>query len=467
MTTAISIVVSLISLSSGFFIIFQNLFYIPIILACIFYLRRGLIFSLLLALLYLALLLSFAGVEQLLNGVIRVFIFITVACVITYLAERWKGSERSLEKKHEELSAQYEEIVRIRDELAESNEYQINLITHANAPVIVWDRDGRITQFNGAFGQLTGIPPEQVIGSHLELLSEVLFPEESRSRSMDLVRCAMAGEPLDVIEIPIQHRSGEVRTVLWNSANIHDSDGKRIIATIVQGQDITDRKRAEEALFTANKKLNLLSSITRHDINNQLTVILGYLTLLGEDQPDPAVAETYRKVIITAVEQVVAMIRFTKEYENIGVHAPAWQDLRALADTAAGQAPPGQVQVKNDLPAGADVFADPLIGKVFSNLVDNAVRHGGKVTTIRFSGEEAGGSQVIVCEDDGAGIPAGEKERIFERGFGKNTGFGLFLAREVLEITGITIRETGVEGEGARFEIHVPEGGYRSRDMRV
>ena len=59
------------------------------------------------------------------------------------------------------------------------------------------------------------------------------------------------------------------------------------------------------------------------------------------------------------------------------------------------------------------------------------------------------------------GIAAEEKEKIFERGFGKNTGFGLFLVREILSISGITIRETGTEGEGARFEISVPKGSYR------
>ena len=99
--------------------------------------------------------------------------------------------------------------------------------------------------------------------------------------------------------------------------------------------------------------------------------------------------------------------------------------------------------VKNDIPAGTKVFADPLIIKVFYNLMDNAVRYGGKITTIRFSVQESGDGHLIICEDDGDGIPADEKERIFERGFGKNTGLGLFLAREILGITGITIRETG------------------------
>ena len=155
------------------------------------------------------------------------------------------------------------------------------------------------------------------------------------------------------------------------------------------------------------------------------------------------------------------MIQFTKEYESIGVNAPAWQDCRTVVDTAAKQAPLGKIVVKNDLPVGTEVFADPLIVKVFYNLMDNAVRYGGKITTIRFFIDKREGDQIIVCEDDGDGVVAEEKEKIFERGFGKNTGLGLALAREILDITGITIRETGEPGKGARFEMTVPKGAWR------
>ncbi|MEI6842411.1 MAG: HAMP domain-containing sensor histidine kinase, partial [Methanomicrobiales archaeon] len=238
--------------------------------------------------------------------------------------------------------------------------------------------------------------------------------------------------------------------------------------------DITERKNLEEemkfheqelmqfskSLATANKKLTLLSSITRHDINNQLTVLLGYLTILEEKLPDHTFAGYFQKVT-AAAKRISAMIQFTKEYEEIGVHAPSWQEVHALVDTAAKQAPLGAIMVKNDLPAGAEVYADPLIVKVCYNLMDNAVRYGGKITTIRFSALESGEDRVIVCEDDGDGVVAEEKEKIFERGFGKNTGLGLALSREILSITGITIKETGEPGKGARFEITVPKGMWR------
>ena len=143
------------------------------------------------------------------------------------------------------------------------------------------------------------------------------------------------------------------------------------------------------------------------------------------------------------------MVQFTKTYDAIGETAPVWQDTRTLVDTAAKEVSLGKVQIKNDLPSGTELFADPLIVKVIYNLMDNAVRYGGKITTIRFSVEERDGAHVVVCEDDGEGIPAADKERIFDQGFGKRTGLGLTFSREILNITGITIhrdRHTGQRG---------------------
>jgi len=217
---------------------------------------------------------------------------------------------------------------------------------------------------------------------------------------------------------------------------------------------------SEKAFRQANKKLNLISSITRNDINNLLTALMAYISMLEMEQSNPTLTEYCRKAAIAA-ERIASMIQFMKGYEEIGVTAPVWQDTRTLVDTASKQAPLGKIMVKNDLPTGAELFADPLVVKVFYNLMDNAVRYGGKITTIRFSVEERDGDPVVVCEDDGDGVVDEEKEKIFERGFGKNTGLGLALSREILSITGITIRETGEPGKGARFEMTVPKGMFR------
>lgn len=242
------------------------------------------------------------------------------------------------------------------------------------------------------------------------------------------------------------------------SAHVFALDNQRVVLSIIR--DITERRRAEDALRQVNRKLTMLSGITRHDIRNQLMTLDGFVELLHQKMPDPT-HDLYFSHITTASSKIAKMIQFTKEYEQIGVHAPTWQTLRELGEGAGRDAALGEVILVNDLPFGLEVYADPLIAKVFFNLVDNAVRHGGGITTIRFAVEEQDGEAIIVCEDDGEGVPPAEKERIFEHGYGKNTGFGLTISREILDITGIGIREVGDAGRGARFEMIVPPGVYR------
>jgi PAS domain S-box-containing protein len=137
--------------------------------------------------------------------------------------------------------------------LRETSDYLNNLLEYANAPIIVWDPSFRITRFNHAFEGLTGQRAYEVVGKKLD----ILFPEESRRSSLQKIRRTVAGERWEAVEIPIIGASREVRTVLWNSANVYAPDGKTIIATIAQGQDITERKQAEEALIGEKETLQI------------------------------------------------------------------------------------------------------------------------------------------------------------------------------------------------------------------
>jgi len=187
-----------------------------------------------------------------------------------------------------------------------------------------------------------------------------------------------------------------------------------------------------------------------------MTVLLGYLHLAEEEPANPRVPEFLRKMELTATN-IRSQIEFTRIYQDLGTHEPQWLDLAMIIR---------RIKVPEEIALIADVenisvFASPMFEKVFFNLIDNSIRHGERVTGIRVSCQKSGDDLVIVWEDNGVGIPGKDKEHIFERGFGKNTGLGMFLAREVLALTGITIRETGVEGTGARFEIMVPQGKWR------
>ncbi len=139
------------------------------------------------------------------------------------------------------------------ESLREANEYLENLINYANAPIIVWDPQFNIKRFNHAFEVITGRSASEVLGKPLE----ILFPPEQVKASMQLIQKTLTGERWEIIEINIQHVNASVRTVLWNSATVFSADGKKPIATIAQGQDITERKRAEERLRENKERLDL------------------------------------------------------------------------------------------------------------------------------------------------------------------------------------------------------------------
>lgn len=229
-------------------------------------------------------------------------------------------------------------------------------------------------------------------------------------------------------------------------------------ALMTVNDQLTQSKNAYEL---ANRKLNLLSSITRHDILNQLTGLAGYIDYAKLLTHDAEMQEVIDKEegIITNINRHIS---FTKDYQDIGVHAPQWQDVGVLISRARGLLGHTPYAFDNRVD-GLEVYADPLLEKIFYNLVDNAVRHGGKPIRISFFTVAATGGLTLVCEDNGGGVAEDEKEKIFLRGYGKNTGFGLFLTREILGITDLTITENGIPGKGARFEIFVPCDALRIR----
>jgi signal transduction histidine kinase len=159
-------------------------------------------------------------------------------------------------------------------------------------------------------------------------------------------------------------------------------------------------------------------------------------------------------------EAITKQIEFTQYYQDIGVNAPDWHDVEINIRAAASQL--NLEGIRLDITVGnLKIFTDPLIVKVFYNLLENSLRHGSGVTHINISATETANGATITYRDNGVGIPVEDKTKLFSRGFGKHTGLGLFLSREILSITGITITETGEPGKGARFEIIVPKEAYR------
>ena len=312
--------------------------------------------------------------------------------------------------------------------------------------------DHRIMDINAAAAAMIGTPAGDLIGT---CCHESICPGEGgRCPITDLMMT------VDRSERVLVTADGTRRSILKSVSPFIIHGHRYLLESFV---DITDRVKAEHAINQANRKLNILSSVTRHDILNQLTVLRGYLALAEDASEEAGAAETtgpYIKQIERAARTIRQQIEFTRDYQDIGIQAPGWHRISIILANVTSKLDPGKVQVLNTI-NGLEIYADPLITEVFYNLLDNALRHAGRLTWISIACREVAEGLIISVSDDGDGVHPHQKEQIFGRGYGKNTGYGLFIIRDILDITGITIQETGTFGEGAQFDLLVPEGAFR------
>ncbi|MFA5347172.1 MAG: PAS domain S-box protein [Methanoregula sp.] len=338
------------------------------------------------------------------------------------------------------------------DELKSAYEKNQGLMDHANDAIFIADAEtGMLLDANKKTQELTGRTLTEIRTMH----ETELHPKEDEGRYQAYFKKhAREGTGLQE-EIIVDLRGNHIPVIV--SATILDLGGRRCMMGIFH--DISDIKKASDALQLANKKLNLLAEITRHDIRNKLTMLSGYLELFTDHPPEPE-HSMYLTKLKNAVKMIEANIEFTKLYQDLGVVAPDWQNVDDTFFKACTHVDIKKIRFQSDA-GGLEIFADPLLERVFYNIVANAVEHGDRVSVVRLSVAELPDCLLIRIEDDGIGIPPHDKETIFRKGYGKNTGLGLFLSREILSITNITIKESGEFQYGARFEMCVPKGIYR------
>jgi signal transduction histidine kinase len=326
------------------------------------------------------------------------------------------------------------------------------------------NQSGQIIAWNRAIEEMTGVPAVQMLekGDHEYAIP---FYGSRQPTLIDLI-----SEPDEVIagkyghivhekdvltaETTVPLLKGKPATLMVKASPLYNRRGE-VVGAIELIRRVTGQTPAETALHEENNKLRLLSSITCHDISNQLATLQGSTKIAVPGNADPATNGTIEK-IASAVITIQHQLEFTRIYQNPAMQAPAWV---SVCDTIRSSCPLGiTLACTCD---SCEILADPMIAKVFFNLFENAAKHGGHVTTVTVLCERDSDRLVITFADNGVGIPPGEKQKIFEKGYGKNNGLGLFLSREILALTGISIRETGHFGNGARFEMTVPKGAWR------
>jgi PAS domain S-box-containing protein len=368
---------------------------------------------------------------------------------------------------------------RIEGTLRETNAYLENLINCANAPIIVWDAHFRITRFNHAFEHITGRTEAEVIGHSLELL----FPPNLASETMAQIHKTLTGERWETVEIEILHRDNSIRTVLWNSATIFETDGKTPIATIAQGQDITQRKKAEQEIKLKNEELSELNaqkdrffSIIAHDLKSPFNSIMGFSEILvGQiNENDYDGIKRYAEIILVssqrAMDLLMNLMDWTRAQTGRMEFNPEYfemvdlidENILLFDDIAAQKG----VTINRILSPNIPVFADKeMLNTVCRNLISNAIKFTKPDGEIVISAIEKQTEIMVSVSDNGVGISKTNIEKLFRidqkyTTSGTNreqgTGLGLLLCKEFIEKHGGHIRVESLEGIGSTFSFTLP-----------
>ncbi len=285
---------------------------------------------------------------------------------------------------------------------------------------------------------------------------------KSNSRLEDVLptfpRYALAGTGKTNMDMEDVHELAPGRFFDVTVLTIKDYAGRPVGKTIML-REVSAQRKAEAEARAAKHTLDLMNSITRHDVLNQLTVIEGNL-VMAASKTDAAAIQRHIDASYRAAQSIQAQMQFAKDYQEMPKRVPVWQSVEdKMLETGAALDLKGaklSVDVK-----GVEMLADLLLGKVFYNLMQNSIAHGGKVRDLRLTAVEDDAGLQLIYTDDGMGIDPKMRSALFIKGAGHNSGLGLYLSREILAHSNMTITEEGAPGEGARFVIRAPKGTYR------
>jgi PAS domain S-box-containing protein len=333
------------------------------------------------------------------------------------------------------------------------------------AKLVCWEYEGDTSTFifNDQFYKLYGTTAEREGGYRMhsdEYTRRFIHPDDHGKLRRHATEELLPHYPNGYVELEhrIVRRDGEVRDILVRSTNRRMENG-RLTNGFGVNLDITEIKKAEEEVRKSRQKLELLNKLTHHDIKNQLLIQSATLEMMKRSSTDPGLLRSIAR-LEGSINIVQDQIDFMSVYQRMGTSVPQWQSIEDILRTVQVQRSAKGFIIGESI-RGLSVSADPMLGRVFHNLVEDSILYGGGPVTISVDCHEREGELVIVYSDDGVGIPYADKAKLFTKGFGKGTGLGLFLSKEILAITGMGIRESGEPGKGARFEITVPVGKFR------
>jgi PAS domain S-box-containing protein len=370
----------------------------------------------------------------------------------------------------DELNKEIAERRKVEEALRQTRDYLENIFNCANAPILCWDAKSRITRFNHAFENLTNYKHEEVIGKELS----ILFPDDTREESLDKIGRTLIGEHWEVVEIPIRRKGGEIKIALWNSANVYADDGKTLLSTIAQGQDITERKQMENELKRSNDNLEQFAYVASHDLQEPLRMMASYSELLERRYNDKldTDANEFIGYIVDGAKRMQRLINDLLAYSRVGrTDMPIGEiDCNSILGRVINSMMPAIEESKagithDDLPTL--VGSDSNFIQLFQNLIGNAIKfHGPELLRVHVSTVKEGGEWVFSVRDNGIGIEPQYTDRIFllfqrlhGRGQYPGTGIGLSICKKIVETQGGRIWVESEYGKGSTFYFTIPAQG--------
>jgi len=341
--------------------------------------------------------------------------------------------------------------------LQESQETLKALFSFNPEAIVFMDKDFRVTDINGSFTDLFGFTLENI---KKKKIKNVIIPDGFEKESKTIEQLISKG-PV-TFSTKRRKRDGSIINVGLSGGPL--AVNGKIVGFFMVFLDISNLILVQNVLAGAlskaellNEKILVLGGFTRHDVRNKLGVIQGNLYLArNKCKIDPNL-EKYLGNIDDSIKKICAIFDFAKTYEMIGVEELVPVNVGNIVQNALSLFSDLKGVIINNECAEVEVIADSLLTQVFYNLIDNSLKYGEKISIIRIFTEKLNEASVKLCfVDDGVGLDKSCREHLFERGFGKGTGFGLYLIRKVCEVYGWKVKENGQPGQGVRFEFTIP-----------
>ena len=341
---------------------------------------------------------------------------------------------------------------RMENEVKESRRHFQMLFNVMVDPVIIVDRKGKFLEVTDRVVEITGFQKEELIGKNF--LRTKIVTAKSKAILIKNLAKRMIGMHVAPYEIAVLTKDGKKLPYEINAARI---EYKGNPADLVAFRDVSERKKTMEDLKILNEKLSVVGKLTRHDVRNKLAIISGNAYLIKQKLTGNHDALEHLSEIESSSEQMERILEFARIYEKIGVEELSYLDVEKCLEEAIKLFSDLQgIKIVNDC-RGLTVLTDSLLRQLFYNLIHNSLRHGEKVVQITAHYKKMGKDRLrLVFKDDGVGIPEVEKEKIFKEGYGKGTGYGLYLVKKMCEVYGWAIQETGKQDNGAQFTITIP-----------